>query len=148
MAEDRRLEATRSRRPLVLLGVLALVGVVALGVGAFKKSVTYYVTPTELMAQTSANTGAGHPVRVSGTVVAKSISFDAGHGIVKFRITDTKTTLPVLYTGTAPDTLKDGAEAVAEGSLDSRGVFQAGKIFAKCPSKFEKKKTASTAAKG
>ena len=44
----------------------------------------------------------------------------------------------VLRSLETPDLFKDGAEVVVEGRLAAAGgVFQADKLFAKCPSKFE-----------
>jgi cytochrome c-type biogenesis protein CcmE len=137
------LERRKSRRPLILIGLVALLVIVAISMTVFKRSVVYYLSPTELIAQNSAQNG--QSVRVSGTVVNGTIKSIPERGAVLFSVTDGKTTVPIDYTGPAPDTLKDGAEAVAEGSLGTDGVFRANKVFAKCPSKFEGKSTASTA---
>ncbi len=46
----------------------------------------------------------------------------------------------VLNTLETPDLFKDGAEVVLEGHLARGGtVFEADKVMAKCPSKFEGK---------
>jgi|SRR5579884_1107821 len=47
--------------------------------------------------------------------------------------------MKVTYTGEdpLPDTFKDHAEALADGSLGADGVFHANKIQAKCASKYE-----------
>ena len=126
-------ERRRSRVPIVLLGVIVLGALLALGFTMFGKSVAYYYTPTEVMAQV------GEDVRVSGTVVDGSIVTDATAGNVSFDVTDGTTVVPVLFTGPRPDTLQDGGEAVAEGALGPDGVFRADTLFAKCPSKFETK---------
>jgi len=44
----------------------------------------------------------------------------------------------VVYTGTEapPDTFKDNAQALAEGSFGRDGVFHASEIQAKCASKY------------
>jgi cytochrome c-type biogenesis protein CcmE len=126
-------ERRKSRLPIVLLGVIVLGALLALGATMFTKSVTYYRTPTEVLAQP------GEDVRLSGTVVDGSIGVDAAAGTVAFEVTDGTTTVPVLFTGPRPDTLQDGGEAVAEGALDPDGTFEAHTLFAKCPSKFETK---------
>lgn len=131
------LERPRSRRPLVLLGLVALVIVVALVASVFKRSVVYYQTTTEVVSQQ------GGQVRLSGIVVDDTIRFDPERGAVSFRVTDGRTTLLVDHVGASPDSLKNGAEAVAEGSLGADGVFHSVKLFAKCPSKFEAKETDS-----
>jgi len=123
----------RRRTPLVVLGLIAAAILSATLFGVFRRSVVYYMTPTEVTASP------GQRVRVSGTVVAGSISFLPAEGKVSFSLADERSTVRVEYEGAAPDTLKDGAEAVAEGTLSPEGVFRADKLFAKCPSKFEGK---------
>jgi len=51
------------------------------------------------------------------------------------------TSMKVIYTGTdpLPDTLKDGAQALADGRLDRDQIFRAGTVQAKCASKYESK---------
>jgi cytochrome c-type biogenesis protein CcmE len=126
-------ERRRSRLPILLLGVIVLGALLALGFTMFGKSVTYYRTPTEVLAEQ------GRELRLSGTVVDGSIATDAEAGTVAFDVTDGTTTVAVLFTGPQPDTLQDGGEAVAEGALGTDGVFHADTLFAKCPSKFETK---------
>lgn len=46
-------------------------------------------------------------------------------------------TIPVAYTGVAPDTFKDNAEVIVTGSLGDDGTFLAKDLTAKCPSKYE-----------
>jgi cytochrome c-type biogenesis protein CcmE len=122
-----------SRVPLVLLGVAVLIALVAVGYTMFTRSVVYYNTPTEVLSKP------GEVVRLSGEVVDGSISADAAAGTVSFEVSDEASTVPVLYEGPMPDTLRDEATAVVEGSLGQDGVFHADTLFAKCPSKFEAK---------
>lgn len=112
---------------------MVLVVFLFLGYTMFARSVVYYHTPSEVAGM------AGEHVRLSGTVVPGSIVTDPAEGTVTFEVTDGKQTLEVAYKGAAPDTLKDEAEAVAEGQLGNDGVFHAENLFAKCPSKFESK---------
>jgi cytochrome c-type biogenesis protein CcmE len=127
-------ERRRSRWPLVLLGLFVLFAFVSLGYTMFARSVVYYKTPTEVLAMP------GEHVRLSGTVVPGSITNDVNAGVVTFIVTDPQgSQVKVRYEGAAPDTLKDEAEAVAEGSLATDGTFHAEKLFARCPSKFAAK---------
>ena len=127
-------ERRRSRWPLVLLGVFVLFAFVSLGYTMFARSVVYYKTPTEVLAMP------GEHVRLSGTVLPGSIANDVNAGTVTFIVSDPQgSQVKVLYEGPAPDTLKDEAEAVAEGSLTTDGMFHAEKLFARCPSKFSAK---------
>ena len=51
---------------------------------------------------------------------------------------DSKQAIPVNYSGVIPDTLKDGAEVIVEGSLLPDGKFSAKTLMTKCPSKYQK----------
>jgi cytochrome c-type biogenesis protein CcmE len=126
-------ERTPNRAPVAILGIIVLGIFLAVGYAMFTRSVVYYKTPTEVRAIP------GEHVRLSGTVVEGSVASLPAQGTVSFSVTDGETQIEVLFEGAAPDTLRDGGEAVAEGSLGPDGVFHAEKLFARCPSKFEAK---------
>lgn len=129
------LERPKRRAPVALLALVALLAIVGVSLTVFKRSVVYYKTPTEVLASS------GTQVRLSGKVVPGSVAFDPARGLVSFVVTDGTTKMPVRFAGPAPDTLKDDAEAVAEGTLGADGTFEAKKLFARCPSKFATKKS-------
>ena len=126
-------EHRRSRMPLLALGVIVLGVFFAVGYTMFTRSVVYYKTPTEVLSMQ------GEHVRISGTVVAGTLRTDVTEGTVIFDVTDGTSTVPIVFEGPAPDTLKDGAEAVGEGYLGADNVFHADTLFARCPSKFSTK---------
>jgi len=126
-------ERRPSRGPILLLGLIVLGTFFAIGYTMFTRSVVYYKTPTEVLANP------GEHVRVSGTVVPGSIETDTTEGTVTFLVTDDTSSVKVVYAGPVPDTLKDNASAVAEGTLRSDGIFHAETLFARCPSKFQAK---------
>lgn len=128
------LERRRRRGPAALLILIALAALLVGALDVFSRSVVYYKTPSEiLLAAHDSN------ARLSGTVAQGSIVNDAARGTVTFVVTDGTTSLKVVYPGPAPDTLKDDALAVAEGSLGPDRVFHATNVFARCPSKFQRK---------
>lgn len=128
------LEVHKNRKPILILGLVALAAILAMSFNLLGKSTVYYKTPTEVLEMPN------QTVRVSGTVVPGSINYETASGVVSFEVTDDTTRMLVEYSGTAPDTLKDNAQAVAEGSYDpSTEVFDATSLFAKCPSKFSAK---------
>jgi cytochrome c-type biogenesis protein CcmE len=108
-------------------------------------SFTYFQTLQDFQSDATAREGA--PSRVHGYVAADSISRNIETKQVRFRVqntpthagTDTGTPLEVVLNSLeTPDLFKDGAEVVIEGRLvDAGAVFEADKIMAKCPSKFE-----------
>jgi cytochrome c-type biogenesis protein CcmE len=98
---------------------------------------TYYKTIPEL--QKMGKAAQDHKLRVGGDVQPGSImKKDAG---TTFVLHQGAVALNVVYTGSdpLPDTFRDNAQALADGSLGSDGVFHAKKIQAKCASKYEAK---------
>jgi len=128
-------ERRPSRLPLVLLGLAVFAALFAVGYTMFTRSVVYYHTATEVLEMP------GEHVRLSGEVVDGTILPDATTGTVAFSVSDGTSTVPILYEGPMPDTLRDEGEAVVEGQMGADGVFHADTLFAKCPSKFEAKTT-------
>jgi cytochrome c-type biogenesis protein CcmE len=117
---------------VVVIGTL-----VWLATAGMKETQTYYKTISELGQM--GNQAYGKRLRVGGDVDAGSIRRIGDQ--VQFVLVQDKQKLTVAYTGTEPlpDTFKDGAQALADGKLDKDGVFRAGKIQAKCASKYEAK---------
>jgi cytochrome c-type biogenesis protein CcmE len=109
--------------------VLAIGQLVATNLGS---ATVYYLTVGELRAQGNAP---GRVIRVSGDVAAGSIARDGA--TVRFTIVDPGGSLPVVYRGVVPDIFGDDIQVVVEGQPDASGVFQAGALLAKCPSRFE-----------
>jgi len=144
---EERTPVVRSNKKFVIGGVAAvlLVGYLLFVVfgasGSFlghKSALTYYLTVAELQEKGSAIYG--RPVRVSGLVVGETIQYQARDLVLRFELRDAAESnrlLPVVYHGPRPDMLRDGAEAVVEGTYTAEGVFQATNLMLKCPSKYE-----------
>jgi cytochrome c-type biogenesis protein CcmE len=99
-----------------------------------QESKSYYVTIKEL--QGMGDQGHAKRLRVAGLVVPGSIRRQ-GAG-ADFQIDEQGLKLQVAYRGTEPppDTFKDNAQALVEGTYGSDGVFHAKQIQAKCASKY------------
>lgn len=108
-----------------------------LAVGGISDTKTYYKTVAELRQMH--DQGIEKRIRVGGDVAPNSIVRDGR--TVEFVLAQDQLRLKVVYSGIdpLPDTFKDGAQALADGKLDSSGVFRATKIQAKCASKYESK---------
>src|SRR5262249_38943223 len=117
---------------VVILGTLIWLATAGAG-----ESKTYYKTITEVR-QMGVNSGKKR-VRVIGDVEKDSIQRKAGE--VEFVLVGDNQKLKVVYTGSdpLPDTFRDGAQALAEGKMGPDGAFHAGKIQAKCASKYAAK---------
>lgn len=130
--------AARSNRiPLkFILGGVVLLGVIAFVMySSFQSNTVYYYTLPELQAQRAQLTG--RTIRVNAPLDKASIQNDQKNLILQFNLVEGDLILPVVYHGVAPDTMSSGESVVAEGQLDSNGIFQAGTILVKCPSKYE-----------
>jgi cytochrome c-type biogenesis protein CcmE len=108
---------------------------------------TYFKNLEEFRANPDAISGARS--RIHGYVATASISRDIEAMQVRFKVqnapahTGLGTAPPldvVLASLETPDLFKDGAEVVVEGRMVASNdgpVFEADKVLAKCPSKFE-----------
>jgi cytochrome c-type biogenesis protein CcmE len=118
--------------------IVVVIGTLVWLAGAgMKENQTYYTTLTELAKM--GDQAHGRRIRVGGDVEPGSIQ-RVGK-TVQFVMIQDKSRLKVSYSGIdpLPDTFKDGAQALADGKLGQDGTFNAGKIQAKCASKYEAK---------
>lgn len=124
---------TRKSRRLALVAALVLVvsGTALLMTMAFRSSIVFFVSPSEIA---HANTRGDASLRIGGLVEDGSVT-RSGHE-VRFRITDLKNAVNVHYVGILPDLFREGQGVVAEGRLDSNGVFQASQVLAKHDEKY------------
>ena len=124
-----------------LFGSVALVlALTYLGYSGFRESMAYYQTVSELYA--SEDAAFERRLKVSGDVVPGSIVREGTKA--KFVITEGNQNLTVHYVGTdlLPDTFRDYATAVVDGTYGRDGVFTATQMQAKCASKYEKESAA------
>jgi len=111
-----------------------------LAVGGISDTKTYYKTIKEL--DQMGDQAKVKRIRVGGDVDGNVTyqGHDAYFTLVQ-KEPGTELHLKVVYSGVdpLPDTMKAGAQALAEGKLGSDNVFHATKIQAKCASKYEAK---------
>jgi cytochrome c-type biogenesis protein CcmE len=104
-------------RRFVYLGVGGVVLlVVALTLSGLNDNLTYYLYPTEAVAQ-RADFPDGETFRLAGTVVDGTVS-ESGDSIT-FDISDGGATIPVRLTESAPSLFGEGIPVLLEGSWDS-----------------------------
>ena len=120
---------TRKQRRAVLIGTcLAVLGVaVGLVLFALRDSIVFFYTPSEVAEK---HLDAGQRFRLGGLVENGSVKRGEGT-TVSFAVTDKRSTLPVTFTGVLPDLFREGQGVVAEGVLNSDGVFRADSVLAK-----------------
>lgn len=123
-----------------IIGGIVILGAIAFATAmSFQSNTVYYMNLQEFKAQQEKFSG--QVVRVNGPLDQSSIWIDQKIMELKFNMKDGNIVQPVVYHGVIPDTLTAGESVVAEGKLDSQGVFQASTLLVKCPSKYEESKT-------
>ena len=110
----------------IAVGVAALGIVAALVLTAFEKNLVFFFTPSQVAAKEAPQ---GRTFRIGGMVLAGSVKREGVD--VRFVVTDTAKSIPVLYRGTLPDLFREGKGVVAQGSLGADGVFHAREVLAK-----------------
>lgn len=119
---------TRKQRRLVMIGAgLTLLGAsTALVLNAMSESIVFFQSPTDAVTKKLDN----RRFRLGGLVEEGSVKRGEGT-TVRFAVTDTKSSLPVVYTGLLPDLFREGQGVVAEGKMLPDGVFAADTVLAK-----------------
>jgi cytochrome c-type biogenesis protein CcmE len=103
---------------------------VALGVTAFQKTLTPYVSFEEARKSKGV-------VQVMGSLDKTSDQYDTAREELRFELLDTAgNRMPVSYRGIKPGNFKDAISIVAIGSYKS-GRIEAEKLLVKCPSKYQ-----------
>jgi cytochrome c-type biogenesis protein CcmE len=114
------------RMAAIALGLVALGVATALVLQAFQKNLVFFFSPTQVAAKEAP---LGRTFRIGGIVEPGSVKRDGVE--VRFAVTDTAKTIPVLYRGSLPDLFREGKMVVAQGQLRDDGVFQAREVLAK-----------------
>jgi len=109
-------------------GVALLCVAAALVLNAFQSNLVFFFTPSQIAAKEAPLNRA---FRIGGMVVEKSLKRAPDGLTVRFEITDTAKTVPVVYTGILPDLFKEGKGVVAQGKLEGDGQFHATEVLAK-----------------
>ena len=119
----------RHRRFAWIAAGLAAIGIaIALVLSAFQSNLVFFCSPTQVAAHEARQ---GRAFRIGGLVEAGSLVREADSLTVRFRVTDTARTIPVVYTGLLPDLFKEGKGVVAQGTLGPDGTFRATEVLAK-----------------
>jgi cytochrome c-type biogenesis protein CcmE len=129
---------------LIAAGGVLLAVVAFLIFNAMGSSMAYFHTVGELRA---AGSTPDERVRVGGKVVPGSVERVSMTDQLRFTITDGEQEMDVTYQGVVPDIFNEEVEVVAEGTVDTNGVFVADHLLTKCPSRFEAEDSNSASTK-
>jgi cytochrome c-type biogenesis protein CcmE len=117
----------RNKRLIAIVGGLAALGAAtALVLTAFQENLVFFFTPSQVAAKEAPQ---GRLFRIGGMVEKGSLKRDGVE--VRFVVTDTAKTIPVVYRGALPDLFREGKGVVAQGTIGADGVFQAREVLAK-----------------
>jgi cytochrome c-type biogenesis protein CcmE len=144
----------------VIGGGLLIIAVALLIITSVQGNSQYFLTVKELQDKSSQMVG--RDVRVSGAVLGDTIVYDAQTLTLSFTVANipgdnkeidrlggmaavlhqatldpTLARLKVVYYGVKPDLMKNEAQAIMTGKLGADGVFKAGELLLKCPSRYE-----------
>ena len=125
MSGLKNLKKTR-RIQIIAVAFVSLALATALIGYAMRDGINYFRSPTQVSTEPPR---LGEVFRIGGLVEAGSLSRDQGQTIT-FAVTDTKTSVPVRFTGILPDLFAEGAGMVALGQMQD-GSFVATEILAK-----------------
>jgi cytochrome c-type biogenesis protein CcmE len=120
----------KSRHKKLLVIVLALAGIgiaTTLILNAFQSNLVFFFSPTEV---TEGKAPVDRAFRIGGLVEDGSVKRDPDGLTVRFMVTDTAKTIPVVYKGILPDLFKEGKGVVAEGRLGADGLFTSTQVLA------------------
>jgi cytochrome c-type biogenesis protein CcmE len=119
----------RHKRIALIVAGLAILGVaVTLVLSAFRSNLVFFFTPTQVAAHEAPQ---GRNFRIGGLVERGSVKRQPDGVTVRFVVTDTAKSVPVMFKGILPDLFKEGKGVVAQGKLGADGVFAASEVLAK-----------------
>lgn len=123
------MKAKNQRLTLLVLAIVAVLGAVLLGMSALKDQAAYFYAPADVARK---GVPLDRAVRIGGMVKDGSIQRHADGVTIDFVVGDeTEATIPVSFTGIAPDLFKENSGVVAEGRFQPDGRFVATEILAK-----------------
>ncbi|MCX7245831.1 MAG: cytochrome c maturation protein CcmE [Burkholderiales bacterium] len=119
----------RTKRLLaIVIGLICLAIAAFLVFQTFQSNLVFFFSPSQIVAKEAPIDKA---FRIGGLVKAGSLQRDPAGLKVNFIVTDLVNETPVSYVGMLPDLFKEGKGVVAQGRLNTLGVFVADQVLAK-----------------
>ena len=122
------MKARQKRLVIVLVGVVGFAAALALVMNAFNSNMVFFYSPTQIKNNEAP---LNHTFRLGGLVEEASLTRENDGLTVNFNVTDGAEIIPVEYVGILPDLFREGQGIVAQGKLDSAGLFTASEVLAK-----------------
>ena len=124
----------KRRIQIIVVALVALASSTALMGYAMRDGINFYRSPTQVATKPP---GVTEVFKLGGMVVEGSLKHESD-GKISFVVTDTKTTIPVVFGGVPPDLFKECAGMVGTGKMEG-GTFVASEILAKHDEKYNPK---------
>ena len=116
------------RIAFIFVGLAGLAVAAYLVSNAFRNNLVFFFSPTQVAAKEAP---VDRTFRIGGLVQDGTLKRDSDGLTVRFIVTDTAASVPVVYKGILPDLFKEGRGCVAQGKIGADGVFQADQVLAK-----------------
>ena len=116
------------RITFIAVGLAGLAIAAYLVTSAFRNNLVFFFSPTQVAAKEAP---VNRTFRIGGLVEEGTIKRENDGLTVRFTVTDTAHSIPVVYKGILPDLFKEGRGCVAQGRIGPDGVFQADEVLAK-----------------
>ncbi len=117
----------QKRITFILSGLVVLSLMAFFLIQALRQNMVFFYSPTQLVQGEAPQNQA---FRVGGLVLPGSVQRLEDGIRVRFNITDTESTVEVVYTGSLPDLFKEGQGVVAQGRWENK-KFEANEVLAK-----------------
>ncbi len=116
------------RFAFIVVGLVGVAVAAVLILNAFRSNLVFFFSPSQVAAKEAP---VGRSFRLGGLVQKGSLQRQDDGVTVRFLVTDTVETIPVVYSGILPDLFREGQGVVAQGRLGEDGVFHADEVLAK-----------------
>ena len=112
---------------LILLTLIIILSAVLLILYNTRENVSYFYMPSEI---NKLDIVKNETIRIGGFVENNSFNKISSSSF-KFKITDEKASILVIFNGILPDLFREGQGAVIEGTFVDNDIFNATNVFAK-----------------
>ena len=124
-----RAKPKNQRLTLLIFAAVAVLGAVLLGMWGLRDNAAFFYAPADVARK---GLPLDRSVRIGGMVKGGSLQRAKDGLTISFLVGDeTSATIPVRFTGIAPDLFKENSGVVAEGRFQPDGLFVATEILAK-----------------
>ncbi len=116
------------RLAFIAVGLAGIGIATALILNAFQGNLVFFFSPSQVAANEAP---IDRKFRLGGLVETGSVVRESDGLTVRFVVTDTAKSVPVVFSGILPDLFREGQGVVTQGRLDADGLFRAEEVLAR-----------------